>query len=366
MKIAFIGQKGIPATYGGIEDFTEKVALRLAKRGHKITVYCRPYYTQMEGDYKGIALKKIKSIKTKHFDAISHTLFSSLDALSQDYDVINYQGIGPSSLSFFPRLRGKAKVVVTIHSLDWKRNKWGSLAKTLLRVAEYPSVFFPHKVATVSEELKKYLEKRFKKDIFKFTPGIDPPNYRKPQKIKKIGLEKDKFVLFLGRLVPEKGCHYLLEAFKNLNTDYKLFIAGNGFFSEDYLKKLHQYKSEKIMFGGFVEKELLEELFSNAYLYVLPSEMEGVPQTLLQALSYGRCVLASDIPENKEVMGRWGFNFKNKDVTDLRQNLESLLQKKELVLNGGPQRSDYVRSRYSWDRTAEDLEKLFIQCVGSK
>ena len=366
MKIAFIGQKGIPATYGGIEDFTEKVALRLSKKGHQVTVYCRPYYTPIEGEYKGVALKKIKSIKTKHLDAISHTLFSSLDVLFEDYDVINYQGIGPSSLSFFPRLRRKAKVVVTIHSLDWKRKKWSSLAKSLLRLAEYPSVFFPHKVATLSEELKNYLEKRFKREIFKFTPGIDPPNFRKPQRIKRFGLEKEKFILFLGRLVPEKGCHYLLEAFKDLETDYKLFVAGNGFFSEDYLKKLHQYENERIIFGGLVEKEVLEELFSNAYLYVLPSEVEGVPQTLLQALSYGRCILASDIPENKEAMGRWGFVFKNKDIKDLRGSLAFLLNSKELVLNGQNQRSSYVRSKYSWDRTADDLEKLFSQCLERK
>jgi len=363
MKIAFIGQKGIPATYGGIEDFTEKVALRLTNRGHLVTVYCRPYYTPVEGEYKGVALKKIRSIKTKHLDAISHTLFSSLDAIFEDYDIINYQGIGPSSLSFLPRLRGKAKVVVTIHSLDWKRKKWSTLAKTLLRMAEYPSIFFPHKVATVSEELKKYLEKRSKREIFKFTPGIDPPNYRKPQRIKKYGLEKEKFVLFLGRLVPEKGCHYLLEAFNDLETDYKLFVAGNGFFSENYLKKLHQYKNEKVLFGGFVEKEVLEELFSNAYLYVLPSEVEGMPQTLLQALSYGRTVLASNIPENREAMGKWGFSFKNKDIKDLRENLSFLLKKKELVLNGQNQRSSYVRSKYSWDRTTDDLEKLFSQCL---
>ncbi|HEX9912326.1 MAG TPA: glycosyltransferase family 4 protein [candidate division Zixibacteria bacterium] len=366
MKIAFIGQKGIPATYGGVEDFTEKVALRLSKKGHQVTVYCRPYYTQIEGEYKGVGLKKIKSIKTKHLDAISHTLFSSLDTLFKDYDLINYQGIGPSSLSFLPRLNSKTKVVVTIHSLDWKRKKWGPLAKTLLRVAEYPSVFFPHKVATVSQELKSYLEKRFKREIFKFTPGIDPPNYREPQRIKRFGLEKEKFILFLGRLVPEKGCQYLLEAFKDLDTDYKLFVAGNGFFSEDYLKKLHLYKSERIIFGGFVEKEVLDELFTNAYLYVLPSEVEGVPQTLLQALSYGRGVLASDIPENKEVMDKWGFYFRNKDVKDLKENLASLLNDKELVLNGGNQRSSYVKSKFSWDRTADDLEKLFIQCVGKK
>ncbi|MDH4222393.1 MAG: glycosyltransferase family 4 protein [candidate division Zixibacteria bacterium] len=365
MKIAFIGQKGIPAIYGGIEDFTEKVSLRLVKRGHQVTVYCRPYYTRLNGDYKGVALKKIRSIKSKHLDAISHTFLSSLDALFEDYDVINYQGTGPSSLSFLPRLKGKTKIVATIHSLDWKRKKWGVIAKTLLRMAEYPSVYYPHKVVTISEGLKKYLEKKYNKEIFKLTPGIDPPNYRAPKRIKKFGLEKEKFILFLGRLVPEKGCHYLLKAYRDLNTDYKLFIAGNGFFSEDYLNKLHQYKSDRILFGGFVEKEVLEELFSNAYLYVLPSEVEGVPQTLLQALSYGRCVLASDIPENKEAMGKWGFNFRNKDIKDLNQRLNFLLNNRELVLKGQNQRSDYVKAKYSWDRTAEDLEKLFIQCVGS-
>lgn len=363
MKIAFIGQKGIPATYGGIEDFTEKVALRLSKKGHQVTVYCRPYYTQIEGEYKGVILKKIKSIKTKHLDAISHTFFSSLDALSEGYDIVNYQGIGPSSLSFLPRLSGKARVVVTIHSLDWKRKKWGPLAKSLLKLAEYPSVFFPHKLATISEELRNYLEINFKREVFKVTPGIDPPNQREPRRIKRFGLEKEKFILYLGRLVPEKGCHYLLEAFKDLDTDYKLFVAGNGFFSEDYLKKLHAYKSEKILFGGFVEKEVLEELFTNAYLYVLPSEVEGVPQALLQALSYDRCVLASDIPENKEAMGKWGFTFKNKDIRDLRENLTFLLSNKEAVQNGENQRSNYVKSKYSWDKTAEDLERLFVQCL---
>jgi len=363
MKIAFIGQKGIPAFYVGITASTEKVALRLSKKGHQVTVYCRPYYTQMEGEYKGVVLKKIKSLKTKHLDAISHTFFSSLDALSQDYDIVNYQGIGPSSLSFFPRLKGKSKAVVTIHSLDWKRKKWNPLAKSLLKLAEYPSAFFPHKLATISEELKNYLEKNFKREVYKLTPGIDPPNEREPHRIKRFGLEKEKFILYLGRLVPEKGCHYLLEAFKDLDTDYKLFVAGNGFFSEDYLKKLHEYKSEKILFGGFVEKEVLEELFTNAYLYVLPSEVEGVPQALLQALSYDRCVLASDIPENKEAMGKWGFTFKNKDVKNLRENLSLLLSNKEAVRNGTNQRSNYVKSKYSWDRTAQDLEKLFAQCL---
>lgn len=195
------------------------------------------------------------------------------------------------------------------------------------------------------------------------TPELTLPITGSPRRIKKFGLEKEKFILFLGRLVPEKGCHYLLEAFKNLDTDYKLFVAGNGFFSEDYLKKLHQYKSDKIIFGGFVEKEVLEELFTNAYLYVLPSEIEGVPQTLLQALSYDRCVLASDIPENREAMGKWGFTFRNKDIRDLRENLTSLLNDKEMVQNGGHQRSNYVKSKYSWDKTADDLEKLFTRCL---
>jgi glycosyltransferase involved in cell wall biosynthesis len=362
LRIAFIGQKGIPATYGGIENFTEAVSLRLAQKGHQVTVYCRPHYTSLEGTYRGVNLKKVKSIRTKHLDALSHTFLCSLNSVWNNFDVVCYQALGPSSLCFIPRFLGKAKVVSLIHSLDWKREKWGKLARLLIRMAEYPSVFFPHKIAVVSQNLKSYLEDRFKVTAEKITPGIKPAKVRESKRIKEFGLEKEKYVLFLGRLVPEKGCHYLVEAFKNLDTEFKLFIGGDGCFSDDYLRKLHQERSNRIIFGGYVDEELKEELFSCAYLFVLPSEVEGLPHTVLEAMSYGKCVLTSDIPENKEASGPWGITFKNKNVEDLKEKLKLLLERKELVNSKNKERIEYIERNYSWDNTTDDLEKIFWEC----
>ncbi len=359
LRIAFIGQKGIPATYGGIEDFTEEVSTRLAQKGHRVTVYCRPHYTSVEGPYQGVTLKKIKSIKTKHLDALSHTFFCSLNSLWNNFDVVCYQALGPSSLCFIPRFLGKAKVVSLIHSLDWKREKWGRLARALIRMAEYPSILFPRKVAVVSQGLKSYFEDKFNVRVEKITPGIKPARLRDPNRIKEFGLEKDKYILFLGRLVPEKGCHYLVKAFKNLDTEFKLFVGGNGYFSDDYLDKLHGERSDRIIFGGYVDEELKEELFSCAYLFVLPSEVEGLPHTVLEALSYGKCVLTSDIPENKEASGPWGITFKSKDVQDLEEKLKFLLARKDLVNSQNKERREYIETNYSWDKTTDEIEKVF-------
>ncbi len=366
MKVAFIGQKGIPATYGGIEDYVEKIATRLVRKGHEVTVFCRPHYSSTSGWYKGVRVPKVASIPTKHLDAISHTLFCSIHSLSRSFDLINFQALGPSSLCFIPKLSGTAKIIVTIHSLDWQRDKWNRWAKLLLKAAEYPAVHFPDEVAVVSESLKRYFEDKFRRKVVKVPTGVDAPVFRKPDKIKRFGLDKDNFILFLNRLVPEKGCHLLIRAFRELETDKKLFIAGDGKFSEDYKRKLHRWKSEKIIFGGYVEKDVLEELYSNCYLYVLPSMIEGVSQTVLQALSYGRAVLVSDIKENLDAVGNFGFSFRNKDVKDLKEKLRTLLRNKDLVTGQKKQRRDYIRVNFSWDKAAESLEDLFRSCLNGR
>lgn len=363
MRIAFIGQKGIPATYGGIEDYIEKIAPRLVRKGHEVTVFCRLHYTSTNGTYKGVRLKKIFSIPTKHLDAISHTLFCSIDSLFGKFDLINYQALGPSTLSFIPKLSGKTKVVATIHSLDWQREKWNRWAKLMLKLAEYPSVHFPDKVAVVSQSLKEYFEGKSHREVVRVPTGVDPPVFRGPDRIRKFGLKKNNFVLFLNRLVPEKGCHFLIQAFRELETDKKLFIAGDGKFSEDYQKSLQRWKSDKIIFGGYVEKEVLEELYSNCYLYVLPSVVEGVSQAVLQALSYGKAVLVSDIKENLDAVGNFGFRFRNKDVEDLKRKLGTLLKNKDLVEGGEKKRRDYIQANFSWNRAAESLENLFFNCL---
>jgi glycosyltransferase involved in cell wall biosynthesis len=363
MRIAFIGQKGIPATYGGVEDFTEEVAVRLAERGHPVTVYCRPYYSSSSESYRKVNLKRVKSIATKHLDAISHTFLCSINSLGKSFDIIVYQALGPASLCFIPRLWGGARVVTIIHALDWQREKWSKAAKLLLKAAESPAIESPHKVIVVSEALKSYFEGKFAKKIEKITPGVEPPVFREPDGIKQFGLEKERYILFLGRLVPEKGCHYLISAFEGIKTDMKLFIAGDGFFSEDYVQRLHSRSCPKIIFGGYVSEKIKQELLSNAYLYVLPSELEGLPQSVIEALSYGRCVLVSDIRANLETCGRWGHSFKNKDVEDLKRELVELINDKDLVKSEEKQRKEYVTKNFSWDKTVDELERIFRECL---
>jgi len=368
MRIAFIGQKGIPATYGGIEDYVEKVSTRLVKRGHQVTVFCRPHYTSGNGTYDGVRRRRTFSVATKHLDAISHTFLCSLQSLMGEFDVVNYQALGPSSLSFFPRLWGRAKVVATIHSLDWQRDKWNAWARRLFKLAEYPSVRFPDKVAVVSQSLKEYFQTKTDKEVIRIPTGVDAPLLRKADKIGRFGLEKNNFILFLNRLVPEKGCHLLIEAFRGLNTDKRLFIAGDGRFSKDYVKtlKLAAEADDRIIFGGYVEEDSLQELYTNCYLYVLPSMVEGISQSVLKALSYGKAVLVSDIPENLEAVQDHGFAFRNRDASDLRANLEILLKQPDLVRADKERRKRYIRNNFSWDRAAEDLEHLFARCLNGK
>ncbi len=366
MRIAFIGQKGIPATYGGIEDYVEKVSTRLAKRGHQVTVFCRPHYTSGNGTYAGVRLQRTPSVATKHLDAISHTFLCSLQSLMGDLDVVNYQALGPSSLSFFPRLSGRAKVVATIHSLDWQRDKWNAWARRLLKLAEYPSVRFPDKVAVVSQSLKDYFRTKTGKEVIRIPTGVNPPAFREASKIRRFGLEKDNFILFLNRLVPEKGCHLLLKAFRELNTNKKLFVAGDGRFSEDYVKTLKSAADDRIIFGGYVEDDELQELYTNCYLYVLPSMVEGISQSVLKALCYGKAVLVSDIRENLEAVQDCGFTFRNRDVSDLRARLEILLKRPDLVNADKERRKRYVQDNFSWDRAAQSLEALFSDCLNDR
>lgn len=361
MKIAYIGQKGIPSRAGGVEIHVEEIAKYMAK-DNDVTVYCRRNYcSQYFKEYKGIHIKYINSINSKHLDAITYTFLATIDAIKQKNQIIHYHALGPSLLSFIPKLFG-IKVISTCHGLDWKRDKWNKIAKKVLKLGEYASVKFPDKTIAVSNSISCYLKEKYKKDIIYIPNGIDKKVCREVDEIRnKYNLDKNGYILFLARLVPEKGAHYLIDAFNKCKTNKKLVIVGGSSHSDDYVECLHgKAKDNKnIIFTGFLSGEILDELYYNAYLYVLPSEIEGLPISLLEAMAYGQCCLVSNIKENLEVIEDKAIAFKSKSVEDLQQKLQYLIDNTEIVNRYKSESKKYVLKKYNWDDVSKRTQNVY-------
>ena len=358
MRIAMIGQKGLPATYGGIEKHVEEISERLVARNHEVTVYSRYHYSNRRGMYKGVRIIALPSLNTKHLDTATHCLLSTVDSLFRRYDVVHFHALGPSVFAAGPRLRG-VKTIVTVHGLDWEREKWGPMTSWFLKRCEYPALHFPNETIVVSKTLQQYFKEKYSLSAVVIPNGTLMPEPRAANRIAKLGLAGSRYILFVGRLVPEKGCHFLLEAYRQIDTDAKLVLAGGGSHSDDYVMQLRGLADERVLLPGFVTGELLQELWSNAYIIAQPSTIEGLSISLLEALSYGNCVLISDIPENVEVSGDCAVTFRSKDVADLKEKLQMLLNNEEMVRDYRKRAKQCVRERYDWEKVVDSTEQLY-------
>jgi glycosyltransferase involved in cell wall biosynthesis len=365
MKIAYIVLKGMPLG-GGIEKYTEEVGSRLADRGHDVTVYTMRHYGAVEVDYKGMKIKTIPTPRCKSFEKLTASFLATIKHCleDKDTDIAHYHAFGPAMFNFIPRLLGR-KVVVQGHGLEWKRAKWGLSGRLFLKMSEMPSVKFPHVVTVVSKEQQKYVKSRYGIDSVYIPTGVNPPQFEPPDLIQQYGLKENNYILFAARLVREKGVQYLIEAYNQLKTGIKLVIAGDAQHEEAYKSEIYKLAdgNKNIIFPGFVTGKLLHELFSNCRVFVLPSEIEGLPTTLLEAMSYGKACLVSDIPENIEALNGLGYSFKNQDVKDLTEKLQDLLSgdvDKRLVENA----RKHVLKNHSWDDISERFETLYKKTIG--
>ena len=367
MKIAFVGQKGIPMKFGGVEKHVERLAVGLSEKGHKVFVYTRPWYSNPAvKSYKGVKLVSIRSWKTKNLDAITHTFFATLDVLKKNYDIVHYHGVGPALLAWIPKyFKKNTKVIITFHCVDRFHQKWGWFARFMLRLGEWMAIHASDDTIVVSKTLQLYTSRKYKADTVYVPNGVDCHKKVGVDRIKrKYGLQKGEYFLFLSRLVKHKGAHYLIDAYKKLTTDKKLVIVGDAAFTSKYVKKWKKLAgdSKKIVFTGNVSGDSQEwyELFSNAYLFVHPSESEGLPIVVLEAMSFGLPVLVSDITENMEIVGSsHGFSFKNKDVKDLKNKLQYLLGTPELVQKVGEDARKHVEIHYSWDDITQSVLRVY-------
>lgn len=364
MKIAYIVLKGMLG--GGIEKYTEELGSRLVKMGHEVVVYTTRHYGTKDGIYKGMKVITVPSIKSKAFEKLSATAVATFYSIfEKNIDIFHFHAFGPSMFCLLPKILGK-KVVVQGHGIEWQRSRWNIIGKTFLKMTEVPSVKLPHRVTVVSKVQQNYLKNKYNIDSIYIPTGVNQPTIFKPKIIReKYGLCGGDYILFAARLVREKGAHYLIEAYNNLNTDVKLVIAGDAQHELKYKTDLIKLasKNKNVIFTGFVSGELLYELFSNCYLFVLPSEIEGLPIALLEAMSYGNCCLVSDIPENIEAINGLGYVFKNKNIEDLFQKLEFLLENPEKVSWVKEQAKAYVLENYSWDNIAIKFEELYKEVL---
>jgi glycosyltransferase involved in cell wall biosynthesis len=363
VRVAFIGGRGVVSKYSGIESYYEQAGHELARLGHEVTVYCRSYFTPPMDTHNGMRVRRLPTIRSKHLETVVHTLLSTADAMTSDYDVVHYHCLGPALFSFLPRLAGK-KTVVTVQGLDWQRGKWGRIAARVLRWGEAAAVSSPDATMVVSRTLQQHYRQQYKRDTIYVPNGATVAPRRLPRKLIEWDLLADNYVLFLGRFSPEKNCHLLINAFENLHTGMKLVLAGGSSHSDSYAESLRRHESDQIRFLPWVSGSDLEELLSNAALFVLPSELEGLSLALLDAMAAGVCVLTSDIPENNEVVDGAGFTFHRGDQADLERMLDLLIHNPELRRQSAARERERIQGEYLWPAIARSIEKAYYNVLG--
>lgn len=369
VKIAMLGHKSIPSRQGGIEIVVEELAVRMAALGHQVTIYNRSghHVSGKEFDqkklreYKGIRMKYVPTIDKKGLAAMSASFFAAVAAAFGKYDVVHFHAEGPCAMLWLPKLFGK-RCIATVHGLDHQRAKWGKFASAYIMLGEKCAVRFADEIIVLSEGVQKYFLDTYGRKTRFIPNGVNRPVLHEAEIIKnKFGLEKDTYILFLGRLVPEKGLRYLIQAFKQVKTDKKLVIAGGSSDTDEFAGELWEMAKDddRIIFTGFVQGQELDELYSNAYVYTLPSDLEGMPLSLLEAMSYGNCCLVSDIDECASVVEDKALIFKKSDVNDLKEKLQLACDQPKIVEQMKAEAADFICGKYNWDDVVKETLSLY-------
>ena len=371
MKIAMIGHKRIPSREGGVEIVVEELSTRLVEMGHQVDVYNRKGKNVQDKnadkenknlkEYKGVRIITIPTINKKGIDALLYSILATVRALFGHYDVIHFHAEGSCAMLWLPHLFG-IRTVATIHGLDWQRAKWGGFATKYIKFGEKLAAKYADEIIVLSKGVQKYFKDTYNRDTNFIPNGVNIPEIKEPNVIKeKYNLNGNDYILFLARIVPEKGLHYLIDAYNQIKTDKKLVIAGGASHTNDYYKEIQEkVKGNKnIIMTGFVQGKELEELYSNCFLYCLPSDIEGMPISLLEAMSYGKNCLVSDIEENTQVCGEYGHTFKKGSLEDITKKLKECL--KEKGRKDSTEISNYILKEYNWEDIVKKTEILDVK-----
>ena len=369
LNIVMLGHKRIPSREGGVEIVVEELSTRMVAAGHEVTCLNRTgkhvsgegFTVEKMDSYQGVRIKSVLTLDKKGLAAMTASVTGAIAAAFSRCDVVHFHAEGPCAMLWLPKLFGKC-CVATIHGLDHQRAKWGKFARAYIMLGEKCAARFADEIIVLSNGVQQYFRDTYGRETVFIPNGVTRPAVQQAEQISQnYGLQKNDYILYLGRLVPEKGITYLIDAFKRLKTDKKLVIAGGSSDTAAFAQELKNRAAgdESILFTGFVQGRMLEELYSNAYVYVLPSDLEGMPLSLLEAMSYGNCCVTSDIEECAAVMEDHGITFPKGDVNALAETLQRLCDDPRLVDDYKQKAADYITGKYNWDDVTEKTLELY-------
>lgn len=369
LRIAMLGTRGVPSVYGGFERCAEQMGTRLVQRGHCVTVYCRKHFVDSYlKEYGGIRLVSLPTIENKYLDTLAHTALGSLHALFQPYDVCLYFIAGNSPVTWIPRIAGK-RTILNVDGLDWKREKWPRPAKLYIQMAERLATILPTAALTDSRVVQTFYRRKYGKHIQYIAYGSDLEPMPPGEQLRRWGLESRKYVLFVGRIVPENHVDHLISAFEGLKGagDMKLVIMGDASYAGEYMAEVKSLAHQDTVFTGYVAGDGYREILSNAYLFAETSSASGTHPALLEAMACGNCVVANDTPENKETLRDAGLIYPGKTGADgLRPVLQGLIDDPAQVEKYRLQAAAHAREHYSWDAVTDAYVSLFYKLVGTR
>jgi glycosyltransferase involved in cell wall biosynthesis len=364
MRIALLGTRGIPARYSGFETFYENLATRLVQRGHEVTVYNRSnYYTEHPKDYKGVRIVNIATIQQKHLDTFYHTLVSTIHACAGSYDVLFYCIVGNSPITALARLSG-ACTMLSVDGADWQRAKWGRFARWYLRMCERIACHIPHLIIADSPAIRERYQREYQQETVYIPYGANISGSADVSVLERFGLEQDKYVLFVGRLVPENDAHVLIEAFRQIQSDLKLVIVGDAPFAQAYKKDLRAVADDRVVFTGYLFDDDYAGISSHCRLFVLPSGIQGTRPVLLDQLGFGNCVLARDVPATRAVVADSAVLFSTEPgELGLVRQLQHLLNDYGLITRKRSEARAHVSRNFSWEVVTDAYEMLFLRAM---
>lgn len=377
MKVAMIGHKVVPSRRGGIENVLTSLCPLLAESDVDVTCYNRStdkveneYINMVDHNkYRGVTLKKAWTIEAKGISAMISSFTAAISATFAGFDVLHFHAEGPCAAMWIPKMFGK-RCVATVHGLDWQREKWsGSFASKYIKFGEKVMVKCADEIIVLSESAKAYFKETYNRDTVLIHNGMDKPTIKQAEKIIELyGLSKGDYICTVSRLTAEKGLHYLIEAYNNIKTDKKLVIAGDTSDTDEYVAYIKQMAGDNpnIIFTGFISGDILKEIYSNAYIVAVPSDIEGMSISLLEALAYGNAVLCSDIPENTLVTEDKAINFKKSDVADLQNKLQNMCDDNLCVENLKHGVDDFILEKYNWNDVAVATRNLYEKVFTNK